>query len=408
MSAVDIHPAPTIRQLPALLDERDAAAVARPASTGLADEVRLDPAIAVDPARPGARRPPQAVLLTGATGFLGGHLLVELLRETTASVYCVVRAGDAAEAVLRLRNKLAALELGDLPWSRVIAVPGDLERDELGLSPPDRARIAADCDAIYHCGARVDLAQPYRVHAPANVRGTERVLRLAVTGRRKHVHFISTIFVSTGAIAAGAAAVSEDDPLPPPEGHDTGYIESKWVGEGLCRLAIERGVEVAIHRPGNILADSRTGICSLDDDITRMIRGCVQLGAAPLRNYPLLVGMVDEVARSIVAIARSDCFGKAHHVIARWPLHWNQLFEALRTAGHDLPSIPWIAWCRRLTASVRAGDRNALAPLVDRIDIAAGDRPMPAFATERAYRAGAGCHLPSPAQLSRMVGHLTR
>jgi thioester reductase-like protein len=409
IAAVDVYLAPTIRQLAALLDERHATPGAGPARTSLADDVRLDPAIAVDPAQPQPRRPAAAVLLTGATGYLGAYLLAELLRATEAQVYCLVRAGDAPEAALRLRKKLASLELANLPWHRVIAIPGDLERDGLGLSPPDRALVAAECDAIYHCGAWVNFSRPYRILQRANVHGTEQILALATTGRRKEVHFVSTIFVSAGAIARGATAVTEDDPLPPPEGHDTGYTESKWVAEGICRLAIERGIALAIHRPGNILADSRTGVCNLDDYVTRMILGCVELGAAPLRNYPLPIGMVDEVARSIVAISRTpDCFGRAHHVIARAPLHWNRIFDAVREAGYDVSSVPWTEWCRRLTESTRAGAHNALAPLVDLLNTAAGDRPMPAFTAERAHAAGAACELPSAMHLSRMLQYLTR
>ena len=409
IASVDVYLAPTIRQLAALLDERARAPGVRPARASLASDVRLDPAIAVDPARPGARRPAHAVLLTGATGYLGAYLLAELLHATTAQVYCLVRAGDPAEAELRLRRKLAPLELANLPWHRVIAIPGDLERDELGVSPSDRARVAAECDAIYHCGAWVNFSRPYRVLQRANVHGTEQILRLATTGRRKDVHFISTIFVSMGAIAAGATTIAEDDPLPPPEGHDTGYTESKWVSEGICRLAIERGIALAIHRPGNILGDSRTGVCNLEDYVTRMILGCVQLGAAPLRNYPLPIGMVDEVARSIVAISQTpDCFGRTHHVIGRAPLHWNRIFEAVREAGHNVPSIPWADWCRRLTESARAGEHNALAPLVDLLNTASADRPMPVFATERAYRAGTACQVPAAVHLSRMLHYLTR
>ena len=51
-------------------------------------------------------RPPQRVLLTGASGFLGAHILVSLLRDTHVDVFCLVRAGNEEEALVRLEDTL--------------------------------------------------------------------------------------------------------------------------------------------------------------------------------------------------------------------------------------------------------------------------------------------------------------
>ena len=51
-------------------------------------------------------RPPQRVLLTGASGFLGAHILASLLKDTTVDVFCLVRAGNEEEAVIRLEDTL--------------------------------------------------------------------------------------------------------------------------------------------------------------------------------------------------------------------------------------------------------------------------------------------------------------
>lgn len=51
-------------------------------------------------------RPPQRVLLTGATGFLGVHILASLLRDTHVDVFCLVRAGNEEEALQRLEDTL--------------------------------------------------------------------------------------------------------------------------------------------------------------------------------------------------------------------------------------------------------------------------------------------------------------
>lgn len=415
LSVTDLYTAPSVRGLAALIADKTSgaprhgeAATAR----SLADEVQLDPAIVADGLLRPAEGPPRAVLLTGATGFLGAYLLHELLQQTRAMVYCLVRCTDAAEGERRLREHLSRQELPLWSHGRVVVIPGDLAQPTLGLAPEGFAALAGQVDAIHHCGAFVNFARPYAALKAANVQGTQEVLRLAATGRLKPVHHVSTVFVSMGAIQARAEQVLEDEPLSTPQGHDTGYTESKWVAEGLCRLAMQRGLPVAVYRPGNILGDTRSGVCNHDDYITKVLQGCAQLGAAPQRQYQLPVGPVDDVARTIVALSLdTGNLGKSHHVIHPNPLPWDRLFEALRTFGHDVPAMPWQRWCTLLAEQLQQGSTNALAPLADLLG-APQDRYMPRFGLDNAMpaRQRAGLAVPDMGlpYLHRMLDHLTR
>nr|WP_282202311.1 non-ribosomal peptide synthetase [Kitasatospora fiedleri] len=148
------------------------------------------------------------VLLTGATGFLGAYLLAELVRSTPATVECLVRAGSDREAGQRLRTALERYGL----WTpqlaaRTVALAGDLARPRLGLDEERFARLAARTDAVFHSGAAVNLTYPYEELRPANVTGTEEVLRLAARSGRAAVHHVSTIGSSPGtAPTAGSAS----------------------------------------------------------------------------------------------------------------------------------------------------------------------------------------------------------
>ncbi|WP_369027980.1 SDR family oxidoreductase, partial [Nocardia farcinica] len=130
---------PTVRALAALepAADRDDRWVAQ-----LIDDARLDPAIdiagLVPPVDTGD------VLLTGATGFLGVHLLRELLDRTDSRIWCLVRGRDRADGLRRITAALARYQLPhhDLA-ERVVAVPGDLEQPRLGLSEADFADLAA-------------------------------------------------------------------------------------------------------------------------------------------------------------------------------------------------------------------------------------------------------------------------
>ncbi len=82
---------------------------------------------------------PRDVLLTGSTGFLGAHLLSDLLAATAARVWCLVRADDAAHARQRIAEAAARYELPAPPGDRVVPLPGDLTLPRLGLSPANSA-----------------------------------------------------------------------------------------------------------------------------------------------------------------------------------------------------------------------------------------------------------------------------
>src|SRR5262249_26984973 len=121
------------------------------APVDLWSEAVLDPAIQAGNHPNPSIAEPGAMLLTGATGFLGGFLLRELLQQTRPDVHCLVRAANAQEATARLSSQLDAC--GD--WARrllarVIPVVGDLGRPRLGLSDAAYQFLADTVEVIYH------------------------------------------------------------------------------------------------------------------------------------------------------------------------------------------------------------------------------------------------------------------
>jgi thioester reductase-like protein len=228
----------------------------------------------------------------------------------------------------------------------------------------------------------VNFVRPYRALKATNVSGTQEILRLATRHRLKPVHHISTLAVLAGAMLGEAGAIGEDDPLPPPIGHDTAYSQSKWVAEGLIGIARSRGVPVSVYRAGGVLADSRNGASNTEDYVTKVIQGCVQLGLAPLREYALSVGTVDHLARLVVGLSqRPEARGRTFHTIDPKPLAWNRIFQEIRQFGYPVRSVPFGEWRQALTERVdQEGDDNALAPLMAMLGDTP-DRRMPVIDT---------------------------
>lgn len=136
-----------------------------------------------------------AFFLTGATGFIGSHLVAALLESQPASRCFALVRGDGSHARLRKSLRDAGLSDGDI-HHRVIVVEGDLSRVHFGL-PVDRfVEIARTVSAVFHVGAQV---RPYSDLRAANVCGTATAISLALTAKAPLHH------ISSGVVAAVAA-----------------------------------------------------------------------------------------------------------------------------------------------------------------------------------------------------------
>ncbi|MFI2184141.1 amino acid adenylation domain-containing protein [Streptomyces sioyaensis] len=305
---------------------------------------------------------PAHVLLTGATGFLGAFLLRELLCTTDAFVHCLVRAEDGAQARQRLARAAHRYGLGDTEHrSRVVPLAGDLAAPGLGLAPGEFDRLADTVDAIYHCGAGVNLVLPYDQLKAANVDGTAELVRLAGRSRRAPLHYVSTVGVF-GAPPPHGGPVRESDLPGPVDRLRQGYTQSKWVGEQLVWQAAAAGLPVTVHRPSRIAGDSRSGACQTDDYLWRVIKGSVQAGAYPgdVRVLTDLVP-VDHVSAAVVALSHDPrALGRAHHLVNPHPVPLTEVFGHVRTFGYELAALPFDRWARL----VAAAPDNAAYPLL--------------------------------------------
>ena len=183
------------------------------------------------------------VLLTGATGFLGAHVLDRLLQEETGKVYCLVRGGETADGKARLRDilryyfgdryeaefadgldeeaieksganhmeeldlertkgldtgpvaeKAAGVESGPKQSRRIIPIVGDIESDSLARDMP------RDVQTVIHTAASVKHYGSYAYFHRVNAEGTEHVINYAKSVGARLLH-VSTLSVSGNSLA---------------------------------------------------------------------------------------------------------------------------------------------------------------------------------------------------------------
>jgi thioester reductase-like protein len=306
---------------------------------------------------------PHAIFVTGATGFVAAYLLSELLEKTDAIIYTLVRTGTSFQGMNRIRRNLSCYLLWHNRYEkRLIPVPGDLKMPRLGLTDTQFNALAERVDVIYHVGSKLSYVAPYEFLKAANVGGTQETLRLAVQGKAKPYHFVSSLGIMMGyTVPVGGM---EDDSLDAAKCPPVGYFQSKYVAERIVRLARSRGIPVTIHRIGLIVGDSKNG-CSNDDDfVARILIGSIQAGHGPDIKSAMDMTPVDYAARAITYLSsRQESLGKVFHLLNPQSVTWADIMETVNALGYPLYKLPFDAWVKAIE-SYNGREVNPLQPLL--------------------------------------------
>jgi nucleoside-diphosphate-sugar epimerase len=203
----------------------------------------------------------KVIFLTGGTGFLGSHVLKEILTKTDCIVHCLVRPTKEEEVILKLKNNMDyyfSKSLFDNNKDRFVIVQGDLKEYELGLTVGNFKRLGSQIDAIIHCAADV---RHYGLDADferVNVSGTDTLIRLAQQSTK--THRISTISIAGSTLNDPEIFVLKENDFDRGQTHHSPYNRTKFAAEKLVREAGDNGLPITIYRVGNLVGNSNTGL----------------------------------------------------------------------------------------------------------------------------------------------------
>ncbi len=318
-------------------------------TTNLAAEVVLDSTIQYHPFKSTVL--PESIFLTGSTGFLGVYLLDELLRTTTATIYCLIRGENP---LARLQNQLELYALWqDSFKSRIIPITGNLAEPKFGLSELAFENLAAKIDIIYHNGALVNAVYPYAQLKAPNVLGTQEVLRLASLNHTKPVHFVSTVAIFFSQPYLHRTVYESEIPTID-ESFKGGYKQSKWVAEQLVREAQQRGLPASIYRLGRVLGHSEMGILgTVKDLICIVLKGCIQLGQFPKVETNINLIPCDYTVQAIAKLSQNSCSDyHTFHLYNPSSMPWSDILMVLQNLGYQLEEVSYQTWMTSLKTTV--------------------------------------------------------
>lgn len=276
------------------------------------------------------------IFLTGATGYLGGYVLIELLARTYADVALLVRAPDrdAAKARMWQGLQLHVDRAGfEALWPRLRVCNGDLHAPGLGLSAADRAMLVAEADSVLHVAASLNRKSE-KACLNTNLRGTLSVIRLAreiaeQSGLRRYSH------VSTVAVAGHRhrEVVEEDAAIDWDRNDYDPYGRTKKFCEHMAHELLP-DVQRTIFRPSIVMGDTRHPRTT-QFDMVRATCMMADLPVVPLAPTDRLdIVPADWVGRAIAEIhLKPDPAWNTYHLSSgRASCTAAQIGEALRQA----------------------------------------------------------------------------
>jgi nucleoside-diphosphate-sugar epimerase len=278
------------------------------------------------------------VLITGATGLIGGEIAWRLMRDGHR-VSCLVRGNSLAEAAARIESRLKQSRRA-CDWSKLVPLVGNITQASLGLEDEAIRQLRSECRYVIHCAADTSFAA--RNHcAEVNQMGTQNVLDLCVQ-LGKHVR----LFHTSSAVAclhSTTGIIREDDS---PAGFSNDYVLSKRNTE---RMVLHSEVDAVVLRPSIVLGHDIQS-AAFARSILWVFPVMRRLGVVPLTgDEPIDAVSVAFVADCIVRLLDSKLRHSAYHLSAG-PAASATLKEArdvLTAQGHNYrglrfdPNLDW-------------------------------------------------------------------
>lgn len=301
------------------------------------------------------------VVLTGATGFLGAHLLHSLRQDPSINdIFCLVRAQDNDEATGRV--SAALVQYGrpglDVVGGSTRCLACDLSATDLGLSTNDWLAILRKATIFIHAAWAVNFNLGLRSFED-QVSGTRNLINFA-NGAHARFFFLS----STAAVSASPSdSIPETLSQDPLDASPLGYSRSKWVAEQICDAANRANDTpfVSVIRVGQLCANEK-GIWNASEAYPLMLSTARVTGCLPVIDDRLDWIPVEEAAQAVLEIAQhqsQDTVTPVYHVVnCRNSPTWSMLLQQLK--GRDESAwiqdvSPW-HWIEKLESAIEKGE----------------------------------------------------
>jgi len=288
--------------------------------------------------RDGIRKPGN-VLLTGATGFLGIHMLRELLKFTSGDIYCLVRHGKHTDAQKRLNNLLFYyFEDTEDCNERLRVIEGDM-MDETCLAQINNV------DTVINCAANVTHFAKDSSTFDINVGGVNNLIAFCQKQRARLIH------ISTASIAGlsvdgfpSGDTVMDETMLYFGQNLENQYLHSKFLAERAILEAATQGLDAKIMRVGNLMARSRDGefqINAKTNSFLGQLRAYHAIGCFPYSSYHAATELtpIDSTTDAILQLSLSSGSCRVFHPYNNHTLFMGDIILVMKDLGISIEMV---------------------------------------------------------------------
>lgn len=264
----------------------------------------------------------KSILITGCTGFLGAHLLAELLKksENINNVYCLVRGKDKEEPRKRLYDTMYFYfgnKYDELLEKTVTVVEADIAKEDLGVHPAAFKLLKENVDTVIHSAANVKHYGNYSDFEKANITGTKNIISFCKMANAE-LHYISTMTISANYLVEqenNNTIFTESSFFENQNFDENVYAKSKLLAEESVLSEIPNGLIATIYRIGDLSGRYSDGVFQKnieENSIYLRLKSILEIGAISdaLKDLKLEFTPVDEASRAIIKLIWSDSVQK--------------------------------------------------------------------------------------------------
>ena len=285
------------------------------------------------------------VLLTGATGFLGIHILYEFIKNEEGKIFCMLRKGKfdtCEERLIDVMNYYFDEDFTDLIGSRIIVIEGDITEiddfKELEDEPIDTVINSAALVKHYTADDYI-----FRV----NVDGVINGLKFAETRNDIKYVQISTISVLSSYSLNEEAYPNQEyneRTLYYEQDLENKYVCSKFLAERAVLQVATKGLSVKIIRVGNLMSRYSDGVFQKNYDTNAFLnnlKAIKKLGAMnpTMANEKVDMSQIDYVAKGILALCKTPDKSRVFHCMNNHYISHSDIVDALNAYGYGIAEV---------------------------------------------------------------------
>lgn len=280
-------------------------------------------------------------------GFLGAHILYDLIKQTNSTIYCLIRGTSYEHSASRLKQRLQCYfnnELDSLFGSRIQVLQGDFTLPNLGLDESCYQSLLLKIKNVINSAAIVKHIGKENVFHNINVVGVENLMAFCKKAIDCSLVHISTLSIASYSSTQNNMLTERDLYVGQDITNSTIYIKTKFEAEKLILENIEKGLNATIFRLGNItwrLADGKYQFNDYENLFYNIIKMIIDTKMVPisLQDFRFNISPVDFCSKSIVSILKKNNKYNIYHIFNDNTLSMKDIVTILNTIYHDIQFV---------------------------------------------------------------------